>query len=120
VLEGKKPPINRMQRKMFKVMHRKMSGVHAMRCMRHGNVDGQPEPAWLRLKIMNHFIEKLGFTDRQLDTWAGFMAFELGWWRSRGWLDTKSFSDLAARPVPADFDVKRRLLAVKEITELAS
>lgn len=110
VLESKRPSINRMQRKMFKVMRRKMTGVHAINCMRHGNVDGQPEPPWLRLKIMNHFIEKLGFTDKQLDTWAGFLEFELGWWRSRGWLDTKSFSELAARPMPADFNAKQRLL----------
>ena len=120
VLEGKKPPVNRMQRKMFKAMHRKMTGVHAINCMRRGNVDGQPEPPWLRLKIMTHFIDKLGFTDEQLDTWAGFLQFELGWWRSRGWLDAKSFSQLASKPVPADFNLKHRLLAVNEITELAS
>ena len=51
---------------MFKVMRRKMTGVHAINCTRRGNVDGQPEPPWLRLKIMNFFIEKLGLTDEQL------------------------------------------------------
>jgi multimeric flavodoxin WrbA len=117
VLEGKKPRVNKMQRKMFKVMRRKMTGVHAINCKRRGNVDGQPEPPWLRLKIMDYFIEKLGFTEKQLDTWAGFLEYELGWWRSRGWLDVKSFSQLAAKPVPADFNVKQRLLAVNKITE---
>jgi multimeric flavodoxin WrbA len=120
VLEGKKPPVNRMHRKMFKAMRRKMTGVHAINCMRRGNVEGQPRPPWLRLTIMKYFIEKLGFTDEQLDTWAGFLQFELGWWRSRGWLDARSFAQLASKPVPANFDLKQRLLAVNAITEPAS
>ncbi len=41
----------------------------------------------------------------------GFLEFELGWWRSRGWLDVKSFKQLAERPVPKDFDARTRLLA---------
>ncbi len=120
VLADEKPRVTRMQRQMYKVMRRKMTGVHAINCMRNGNVEGQPEPPWLRLKIMNHFIEKLGFSDEQLDTWAGFLEFELGWWRDRGWLDTRSFADLASRPVPDGFDARRRLLRVSAVTDLAS
>ena len=26
-------------------------------------------------------------TDAELDKWAGLLAFELRWWRERGWLD---------------------------------
>ncbi len=111
VLEGKKPPVNRMQRRMFRVMRRKMTGVHAIRCLRQGNVQGQPEPPWLRLKMMKFFIGKLKFTEAQLDTWAGFLDFELEWWRSRGWLDVKSFEQLTRRPIPAGFDLEQRLLA---------
>jgi hypothetical protein len=99
-----------MQRKMFKVMKRKMTGMHAINTLRFGPVEGQPAPHWLRVRMMGHFIKKMELTDADLDKWGKFLPFELSWWRERGWLDTRSFADLSRRPVPADFDVRQRLL----------
>ncbi len=120
ILAGKKPRVNAMQRAMFKVMRRKMTGIHAMNCMRNGEVEGQPKAPWLRLKLMKFFIKKLEFTDKQLDKWAGFLEFELGWWRSRGWLDARSFKQLSEKPIPAGFDARERLLAKVELKAVAS
>jgi multimeric flavodoxin WrbA len=110
ILEEKKLPVNKMQREMFKVMRGKMTGTHMIHCLRYGNVPGQPKPPWLKSKIMNFRIKKLNLTEKQLDKLAGFLEFELGWWRSRGWLDVKSFKQLAERPVPKNFDARTRLL----------
>jgi multimeric flavodoxin WrbA len=110
VAAGDALPVGRLQRRMFRVMRRKMTGMHAINCMRRGLVEGQPRPHWLRSRIMGFFIRKMGLTDEQLDRWSGFLAFELLWWRDRGWLWTRSFAQLAARPVPADFDARDRLL----------
>ena len=49
-------------------------------------------------------------TDKQLATWAGLMVFEFNWWKDRGWLNARSFADLAGRATPAGFDARRRLL----------
>jgi hypothetical protein len=112
ILAGKKLPVNKMQKEMFKVMRGKMTGAHTIHCMRNGNVPGQPNPPWLRLKIMKFYIKKLNLSDEHLDTLAGFLEFELGWWRSRGWLDVKSFKQLAEQPAPANFDARKHLLFV--------
>ena len=110
LLQGKQLPVNGIQRKMFKAMKRKMGGIHAVNCMRNGTVEGQPSPSWLKTKIMRHFFEKMNLSDEQLDKWAGFLAFELGWWRRRGWLDARSFKQLAEKPIPAAFDARQYLL----------
>lgn len=111
ILSGTPLPVTSIQRKMFKVMRRKMTGIHAINCMRTGNVVGQPNPPWLRLKVMKFFIKKMKINEDQLDTWAGFLSFELGWWRSRGWLTARSFKQLAERPIPDGFNARERLLA---------
>jgi hypothetical protein len=41
------------------------------------------------------------------------ISFEYKWWRSRGWLRTKSFQDLAKLEAPTDFDTRRRLLLIE-------
>jgi hypothetical protein len=99
---------------MFKVMKRKMTGMHAVNTLRFGPVEGQPAPNRLRVKVMSHFIRRIGLTDEELDKWAKFMPFELGWWRDRGWLDTRSFADLSRRPVPEGFDTRQRLLRAEK------
>ena len=99
-----------MQHKMFDVMRGKMTGIHAINCLRHGSVEGQPKPPWLKMKILKSVIKKRKITDADLDKLAGFLEFELDWWRSRGWLDTRSFRELAKRPVPIGFDPSARLL----------
>jgi hypothetical protein len=55
-------------------------------------------------------MDKVKLADQELETWAGLLSFELNWWKDRGWMNAKSFKDLANRPVPEGFDLRRRLL----------
>jgi hypothetical protein len=110
MLAGKPLPVNAMQRQMFRVMKRKMIGMHAINTLRFGPVAGQPPPHWLRVRLMGHFIKKMELTDADLDKCGKFLPFELRWWRVRGWLDARSFADLSRRPVPDGFDKRQWLL----------
>ena len=98
------------QKRMFGVMKRKMMGIHTINCLQGGREEGQPEPPWLVKRLIRRFIRKAEVTDSQLTAWARLLSFELGWWKKRGWLHARSFGDLAACPVPGDFDARRRLL----------
>ena len=111
LLSGQPLGTTRMQRKMFKVMKRKMTGVHNFNSLRYGLVEGQPVPNTLRVRILRLIFRKIGLTDADRDKLGTFMAFELGWWRARGWLWARTFKQLAAMPVPEGFDARRRLLA---------
>ena len=110
LLSGRHLRPTRWQRRMFKVMRRKMHGVHNINTVRRGPVDGQPEPPRLRIRMLRLIFRKMGITDEHRDKLAGFMAFELGWWRARGWLWARSFRQLAAMPIPDGFDARARLL----------
>jgi hypothetical protein len=110
LLEGKPVPVTANLKKMYKVMKRKMMGIHTVNYIRTGDADGQPRPPWLLHRMMKRFMEKTELTERQLATWSGLLAFELAWWKERGWLWTRSFKELAARPVPKGFDARQRLL----------
>jgi multimeric flavodoxin WrbA len=110
VLAGEKPKVTAWNRRMFKVMKRKMTGVHVINYIRHGSLEGQPDPPRMMLRFVRGIIRKRGVTDEQVDRLAGVMTFELGWWRDRSWLRARSFQELAAIPVPAGFDPKERLL----------
>lgn len=110
LLSGKPLGNTRMQRKMFKVMKRKMRGVHTFNSLRHGLVEGQPAPNMLRVRMLRLIFRKIGLTDADRDKLGTFMAFELGWWRARGWLWARTFKQLAQMPVPRGFDARRRLL----------
>ena len=110
MLAGKSLPVSAIQRRMFKVMKNKMTKVHAINTFRFGPVEGQPKPSWLKRRLMPYFIKRLELTDAELDKWAGFLAFELRWWRERGWLDARSFADLSRRPMPDGFDPRQWLL----------
>ena len=55
-------------------------------------------------------MKEVDLSDQDIATWAGLLSFELDWWKDRGWLDARSFKDLAKRPIPDDFDAHRRLL----------
>jgi len=101
LLEGKALPVTRLQRRMFKVMKRKFAVVHAFDWIRHGPIEGQPAPPRILLWLLRRRIEKVGITDEQLDRLTKLTPFELSWWRSRGWLDARSFEDLARRPRPS-------------------
>ncbi len=110
LLSGKPLGTTRMQRKMFKVMKRKMRGVHTFNSLRHGQVEGQPAPNTLRVRIFRLLFRKIGLTDADRDKLGTFMAFELGWWRARGWLWARTFKQLMAMPMPEGFDARGRLL----------
>jgi len=110
LLSGKPLGSTRMQRKMFKVMKRKMRGVHTFNSLRHGLVEGQPAPNMLRVRVLRLIFRKIGLTDADRDKLGTFLAFELGWWRARGWLWARTFKQLAQMPVPRGFDARRRLL----------
>ena len=110
VLQNKSLPVTRMQRKMFKVMKTKMMGIHTLNVIRYGHIEGQPEPSWLKLKIMKKIFKKMAVTEEQLTRWANYISFEYRWWKSRGWLHAKSFKQLSAYPVPQEFNARTRLL----------
>jgi len=119
VLAGKRLPVSRLQRKMFKVMKRKVQGAHTINCMLHGVPEGQPAPNRLLVKILERRFVKVGVTEEQLNKIAGLITFELTWWRSRGWLEARSFKDLAKRPVPEGFDPKQHLLSAPTSSAIA-
>lgn len=110
ILAGKLPARKTIQRKIFFTMKNKMTGIHALNSMQHGNVKGQPEPFWFRIKILNFFFKKLKLTEKEIKKWSEFLPFELGWWRDRNWLAAKSLKQIMAQPIPEDFDIKQRLL----------
>ncbi len=103
-------PVNRVQRRMFGTMRRKVMGIHTIHTIAHGPVEGQPRPPRLKLWMMRKIFRRLEVTDEQMARWADSMPFEYNWWKARGWLSARSFQALVAAPVPPDFDVKMRLL----------
>jgi hypothetical protein len=113
LVQGKSLAVNRMQKKMFKVMKRKLMGIHALNTIRYGHIDGQPKPPWLQLMTMRKIFKKMHYTEEQISKWADSIPFEYNWWKSRGWLHAKSFQDLAWMEVPPNFDARRRLLLVE-------
>ena len=113
VLQDRLLPINAMQRRMYKVMKRKMTGAHTVNCMQNGPVEGQPAPNRIRVKLMQYFFKKVNLTENQLSKLTRLAVFELDWWRARGWLHTCSFRQMAARPVPHGFNAEERLLVPK-------
>ena len=110
VLQNELRPVNRMQRRMFKAMKQKMTGIHAINTIRYGEIEGQPRPPRLKMWVMKKIFKKMAVTDEQLADWAGNISFEYSWWKRRGWLDTRSFNDLSKRPVPPDFNARQLLL----------
>ncbi len=110
VMKDNPLPVNRMQRRMFKVMKQKLMGIHALNAIRYGNIEGQPKPPWLKMWVMKKIFKKMAVTEEQLTQWAKNISFEYTWWKRRGWLDTRSFKDLSKRPVPADLNARQLLL----------
>ena len=113
ILDKKKPKSKAMQRKMFKTMHNKMSGIHAINCLVHGVPEGQPRPHWVRIKIMKFFINKFKLTPEQLKKWSEILSFELSWWRDAGWLKATSMKKLSKIQLPQNFKSKDRLLGTE-------
>jgi multimeric flavodoxin WrbA len=111
MLEGKRLPTSSIQRRMFKTMKRKVSGAHTIDWMLNGPIEGQPAPSRFLVRFLRKRFEKVGLTEEKQDRIAGLISFELSWWRSRGWLDARSFDELRDRPIPGGFDARQRLLA---------
>jgi len=116
VLAGKLPRVNAMQKKMFKVMKRKMIGIHTINCLNSGVEEGQPRPPFLLRRMMGRFVRKAGLSDRDLGKWARLLSFELGWWKERDWLRAGSFGDLLKLTRHDGFDVRQHLLGGSPIT----
>lgn len=112
ILRGQLPPVNRMQRKMFRVMKRKLMGIQTIQALHAGPRESDPRPPRLLTRLIARFIDRVGITEKQLASWAGLCSLELDWWRARGWLDATSFRQLAEKPVPEGFDPKTQLLAL--------
>ena len=110
VLAGKLPPAGQWQRKMFSLMKRKMTGVQVIDYIHNGPAEGKPEPPRMMLKMVRGLLQKRNVSSEQVGKLAGLMSFELRWWQSRGWFSARNFKELAAIPVPADFDIRTRLL----------
>lgn len=109
ILLEKRPKSIPIQRKMFRVMKNKMSGIHALNSMRYGAPDGQPNPPKLRLKIMRFFFKKMNVNEKQLEKLAGLLSFELAWWRDRGWLWARSLKHLVTISQLQNFDLQSHL-----------
>ena len=110
VLQGKMPPSRSIQRKIFRTMKNKMSGIHTVNSMVYGVPENQPHPRKLRVKVMQFFFSRMNLNKAQIEKWAGLLSFELSWWRERGWLKANSFRQLANMSVTDGFNIKERLL----------
>jgi multimeric flavodoxin WrbA len=110
ILLKKRPKRRPIQRKIFRTMKNKISKIHTVNSMVYGVPENQPHPPKLRLRIMRFFFKKMKLTEADIEKWAGLLAFELAWWRDRGWLKAKSLNQLANMPVPDGFQVKERLM----------
>ena len=119
IQSGKKPSITNWQLKMFKVMKKKMSGVHVIHYLRYGAEENQPNPPRFLLWMMKKIIKKRNFKKEQMDKMAGLMTFELNWWRDRNWLTTRNFKQLLETPLPDGFDAKQHLLQPEPIRHKA-
>jgi len=119
LFSGRKPHITNWQRRMFKVMKKKMSGVHAINYLRYGPVEGQPNPPGFLLWMLKKIMKKRNVTDEQIAKLAGVMTFELSWWRHRNWLSSRSLKQLMKTPVPDGFDIKQHLLQPSPVQQEA-
>lgn len=117
ILSGKQPHVTSWLRRVFKVMKRKMTGVHVINYIRYGSVEGQPDPPKLMLWMIKSLLKKRKVTDEQVDKLAAVMGFELDWWRDRGWLTARSLKQLRTTPVPKGFNIAARLLEIPSETE---
>ena len=110
VMSGKRPAVTRWQNRMFKVMRRKMTGVHAINYIVNGPVEGQPDPPRFLVWMIRRAIKKKNIPSKDTQRLSRLMQFELAWWRDRGWLNAKSMRQLLNTPVPDNFSLHSRLL----------
>ncbi len=109
---GRTPPATAWNRRMFRVMKRKMAGTYAVHYLHRGPIAGQPDPPRLLVRMIEKILSKRGPEGAaQLEKLAGLMTFELGWWRDRNWLGVRSLRELERVPIPATFDPGRAVPA---------
>lgn len=111
--QRKSLPVNRMQKRMFRAMKRKMTGIHVLNTICYGEVDGQPKPPWFLLNMLKRKFKKMQVSQEQIAKWASNIPFEYNWWKSRGWLRAKSFLDLSRIEGSSRFELKERLLMLE-------
>ncbi len=110
LINNKLPKPGSWNLKMFKVMKRKLSGVHAIHHLCYGPSKELPDPSKFLLRFLESIIKKKGIESEQLEKLSKLMTFELRWWSNRNWLQIKSFGKLLSSPLPDNFNFKERLL----------
>jgi multimeric flavodoxin WrbA len=112
IMDGGKLPVNTGQKKIFKMMKRKMTGLYTVKYIHTGPAEGRPKPPIFLQWLLKRLIRKVNMSDQDLGKWSRLLAFERGWWKDRNWLHTRSFTELASQPGPSDFNIRKRLLAL--------
>ncbi len=107
---GSYPATSAVQKRMFSVMFRKMSGSNTFRHMADAPDKSSVQPSPSKIKFLQKILIRIGLTEQHITKISSLMAFEYGWWVERNWLETKSFKHLATIPVPEGFSIRDNLL----------
>ena len=110
IKHNKKIGISTLQKKMFKVMKRKMSGVNMFRHMADSEDKADVKPPALLFWFFKKIIKMKNIKEEDIIKISKIMSFEYNWWKNCGWLRATSFSDLMKISFPDNFDVKKELL----------
>lgn len=108
--EGKRPAVLPVQKKMFSVMFRKMSGTNIFKHIADTPDKSSVLPSPSKLKFLQKIFKRVGFTEKHILKIASMMAFEYGWWVERNWLKAKSFKQLAEMSLSDGFSIHENLL----------
>lgn len=103
-------PVSSLQKKMFKIMSRKMQGTNMFRYLVNSEDRSSVAPPKFLLKLVNKKLNKNNVSQDDINTIANMMEFEYSWWKDRNWFKAKSFQDLLNIPVPQNFNIMERLL----------
>jgi len=100
ITNNKRLPVSSMQKKMFKVMHRKMSGANTFRYLADAPDKSDTPPPAFKVKLMKKILAKSTITEDEINIISTLMQFEYSWWKDRGWFKVTSFKELAEKPRP--------------------
>lgn len=90
IMSGEPMPVSAWQRRMFKVMKRKMTGVHVIDYIQNGESEERPDPPRMMLRMVRKIMAKRGVSSDHVARLAGLMSFELGGWSIRSGGSIKS------------------------------
>ncbi len=110
ILKNELPKQTFWLKKMFKVMKRKVTGVHAINYIVNGEQPGMPNPPKLLVKMINLIRKKKNVSWEDTVKLSKLMQFELEWWRDSNWLNAKSINQLMKAEPQEEFDALERLL----------